>query len=164
MANEDTKKVIMKILSNLHKKNRENYKTLNESDKTKYVFSELQKSKILFLKDSNESKMIDSIKKLFDEMQNNITKIYENNLYANNQTKLGRLNNNLNNILFNTIDFQNNIKKLKQYTAFIEKVEQNLKHKITNLQTSMSQQKPNATKKQKVSATKKQKASTTKKK
>jgi len=122
MENKDSTDVLNELLLKLYNKNIKEYKSLSEADKTKYLQTELKKIGIIFSKDSEEILTLLKLKKLTDEMNENITTIHDSIIYSNNQSKLSRLHNNITKIFSTTQALEENIQKFKIYISSIEKI------------------------------------------
>ena len=129
MENKDSADVLSKnsadvlneMLVTLYNKNVKVYESMSDAELTQYLKTELKKNGIIFPKDSEESLTFLKLKKLTDEMNENITTIHDSIIFSNNQSKLLRLHNNITKIFSSTQALEENIKKFKVCISTIEK-------------------------------------------
>ena len=122
MENKDSAHVLNELLLKLYNKNVKQYESLSEATKTKYIQTELKKNGIIFSKDSAEISVLLKLKKLTDEINENITNIHDSIIYSNNQSKLSRLHNNITKIFSSTQALEENIQNFKVCISNIEKI------------------------------------------
>lgn len=121
MSIENSEKTILAILKVLHKKG-----NLTENNKIKSVLDVFKEYNIIYSKESRELINIYNFYTSLDKVKESLLNIYNSNLYANNQTKLFRLNNNINNIFLNVNELRNTLKNLNELEKFIKKYIENI--------------------------------------
>ena len=122
MENKDSEHVLNELLLKLYNKNVKQYESLSEATKAKYLQTELKKNGVIFSKDSAEILTLLKLKKLTDEINENITNIHDSIIYSNNQSKLSRLHNNITKIFSSTQALEENIQNFKVCISNIEKI------------------------------------------
>lgn len=121
MSNKNSDKIIMAILKNLYIKDEIKYSTLTEKDKTNYILETFKKYKIIYSQKSQELIDIGNLNRYIDNMKQQLEIIYNSNLYANNQTKLSRINKNIKNIFLYVEEFTTTLLEFKKLLTNIEK-------------------------------------------